>query len=190
MIARGLVWLVVFGCSKRTNTMVDFDVSLQPVAEVDEAPPQVDVTARVREPGALLTYSGVEIPVLPGWTAQEGAPGSARLASMVHAETGLLMEYWRYPRSTAVEPRPQAGCEWSFVDGGAYRNIANLGAASVGTCVPDDASKPTRQVWIVLMGEYQWHVEARFPNWDAHQRPRPRRERVERHSLSRVGEAE
>lgn len=116
----------------------------------------------ILESGTNLSENGVLLTVPVGWYAQQGNEASARRWTLHHRETRLIVEFWLYPRTVEVEPRPHGGCAWDFVDGGAYATFPNLGAASVATCLPDRASEDTVQAWFVFVGKFQWHIEARF----------------------------
>jgi hypothetical protein len=154
--------LLCLGCAKRAVEQVEFGGAAAAEQRAGASVPGVDVTEDLLNSGDAVQESGLALEIPPDWYGQMGGASSARWLSLHHKGSRVTVEFWKYPRSETVEPRPQGGCEWTFVDGGAYANISQLGAASVATCVPEIASEPARQSWIVLVGDVQWHIEARF----------------------------
>ena len=153
--------LSVASCAKNPAASVEFGGV--PVADerADEIV-VIDASTPILEAGASVVEAGLVVPIPEGWYGQQGNEASARRLTLHHRDTRLSVEFWRYPRTVEVEPRPHGGCEWAFVDGGAYATLPSLGAASVATCLPEQASAKTLQAWFVFVGDYQWHIEARF----------------------------
>ena len=158
-------WIMLFvlgACSKAPVTSVEFGGLSTVEQGTQKSAGVLDVSAPILETGASLEESGLVLAIPDGWYGQRGGEASARRWTLHHRDSRLGVEFWRYPRTAVVEPRPLGGCEWAFVDGGAYATLPNLGAASVATCLPEQASSHTLQAWFVFVGEYQWHIEARF----------------------------
>jgi hypothetical protein len=155
-----LVLAAAYGCSKAPRAAVEFGGLEKSVSQPTGIASQA--SAPILDSGGTLSEEGVLLTIPAGWYAQQGNEASARRWTLHHRDTRLIVEFWRYPRTAEVEPRPNGGCAWDFVDGGAYATLPNLGAASVGTCLPENASSETVQAWFVFVGDFQWHIEARF----------------------------
>jgi hypothetical protein len=154
--------LCLCACAKGPVASVEFGGVTAVEREVGASVMAIDASTPLLEAGERVVESGLVVPVPAGWYGQRGSEASARRLTLHHRETRLIVEFWRYPRTAEAEPRPHGGCDWAFVDGGAYATLPILGAASVATCLPERASDPTVQAWFVFVGPYQWHIEARF----------------------------
>ena len=153
----GLVWLAMWtGCAKTAPA--------PPAVLAVEAPAPAPPAAGSVEGGVFTdAVFGASMQVPEGWTATPGtADGALRVRMDGRGGAPTRVELWRF-EGTTRNPRPRAGCAWTFEDRGPFLGLPAQPDLLIATCTPDHHGEPRVFAWIASGGGAVWQVEVHAP---------------------------
>lgn len=132
-------------------------------ALVTEAPPPPIPPAGTFTEG---TFLDVDLPftvrVPDGWLPRVGNSPDALRVSLTDSVTGVRVEVWAFHEGP-LQPRPRAGCTWTFEDTARYRALKVTGDILVATCTPDDPDGPRVLGYYLAHDGVSYHLESVIP---------------------------
>ena len=153
-----------------TAATCEHPVVLMPFAEPDRrAPPQIQTDAHAPAPAGSIVQASYHdgsypfsVPVGEGWVAHPGMSDAPLRVVLEHISTAATLEVWVF-HGSSTEPRPRAGCTWSFADQGSYEQLRSPEARTIGTCVPDDAEGEIVLGTTMVRSALAYHFELLVP---------------------------
>ena len=132
----------------------------QRVQALPPAPPALPVSGQtgLSEAPAGTVYGGIyhdgsypfSVALIEGWVVRTAAASQSLRASFLHVSTGSALEV-KVRHDVLAQPQPRQGCQWGFLDRGAYESLRLPGPVSVATCLPDEPGQS------MVMGTYAVH---------------------------------
>lgn len=147
-----LMVLSACGCRRRAETP-------PPATDATSIAPLPVIFAGIVVDGRFFDRGGrFSLAVPGGWTTRPGQDQDALRVTLRHAETGTVVQVWRYP-GESLTPRPRAECTWLFQDQGPYRTLRVAGPVGAATCIPDTPGGPRTLAWLHATSGETWSLD-------------------------------